>query len=102
VRARARSAIWDEARAARDERRRMWDERRLDAHAPIVGYHESRGLTDASSVRFAGRTNVALGYCEFRNALSNGEFSVALIDGTLLKLSRGYRESLDLLIGPRL
>jgi hypothetical protein len=27
---------------------------------------------------------------------------VALIDGTLLKLSRGYRESLDLLIGRRL
>jgi len=35
-------------------------------------------------------------------SLSNGEFSVALIDGTLLKLSRGYRESLDLLIGRRL
>lgn len=32
-------------------------------------------------------------------SLTNGEFSVALADGTTLKLSRGYRESLDLLIG---
>jgi two-component system, LytTR family, response regulator len=35
-------------------------------------------------------------------SLNNGEFSVALIDGTTLKLSRSYRESLDLLIGRRL
>jgi two-component system, LytTR family, response regulator len=35
-------------------------------------------------------------------SLNNGEFSVALIDGTALKLSRSYRESLDLLIGRRL
>jgi len=35
-------------------------------------------------------------------SLANGEFSVALKDGTLLKLSRGYRESLDQLIGGRL
>jgi two-component system, LytTR family, response regulator len=35
-------------------------------------------------------------------SLANGEFSVALKDGTLLKLSRGYRDSLDQLIGGRL
>jgi two-component system, LytTR family, response regulator len=35
-------------------------------------------------------------------SLRNGEFSVALADGTLLKLSRGYRDAIDLLIGRRL
>jgi two-component system, LytTR family, response regulator len=35
-------------------------------------------------------------------SLTNGEFSVTLIDGTLLKLSRSYREALDLLTGRRL
>lgn len=35
-------------------------------------------------------------------SLANGEFSVLLKDGTALKLSRGYRESLDQLIGRRL
>jgi two-component system, LytTR family, response regulator len=35
-------------------------------------------------------------------SLTNGEFSVTLIDGTTLKLSRGYREALDLLTGRRL
>lgn len=35
-------------------------------------------------------------------SLANGEFSVLLRDGTVLKLSRGYRQSLDQLIGSRL
>jgi two-component system LytT family response regulator len=35
-------------------------------------------------------------------SLANGEFSVTLKDGTRLKLSRGYRASLDQLIGGRL
>jgi two-component system LytT family response regulator len=35
-------------------------------------------------------------------SLTNGEFSVTLIDSTMLKLSRGYREALDLLTGRRL
>jgi two-component system LytT family response regulator len=35
-------------------------------------------------------------------SLANGEFSVILKDGTVLKLSRGYRECLDQLIGRRL
>lgn len=35
-------------------------------------------------------------------SLNNGEFSVALFDGTTLKLSGSYRESLDLLIERRL
>lgn len=35
-------------------------------------------------------------------SLTNGEFSVTLVDGTTLKLSRGYREALDLLTGRRL
>jgi len=35
-------------------------------------------------------------------SLANGEFSVLLKDGTALKLSRGYRGSLDQLIGSRL
>jgi two-component system, LytTR family, response regulator len=32
-------------------------------------------------------------------SLSNAEFSVGLADGTILKLSRNYREALDLLTG---
>ena len=35
-------------------------------------------------------------------SLTNGEFSVTLADGTLLKLGRGYREALDQLTGRRL
>jgi two-component system LytT family response regulator len=35
-------------------------------------------------------------------SLANGEFSVMLNDGTTLKLSRGYREALDQLVGGRL
>jgi two-component system LytT family response regulator len=35
-------------------------------------------------------------------SLANGEFAVFLADGTTLKLSRGYREALDQLIGSRL
>lgn len=34
-------------------------------------------------------------------SLTNGEFSVVLGDGTILKLSRGYRDALDRLIGNR-